>query len=332
MRTGRYSVVASMFVAVLVFSGPSADAGDIDAVRGRRYKLTKRHGPWMIMVASFSEPPEEVRTEEGLSPEEAADELVYELRRKGIPAYTFSQEDVYDELETHDSLGRQRRRQFLAQQGSIVVLAGNYPDPEDPAAKWALDKIKSFRPKFLTQMDPESAKAVKASGDASILVRLKSGGIFRRTSGRPTPLSRAFMTINPLLSPEEVQRHQRDPLLLKLNTGNEYSLMDNPGRYTLIIGSFYGKGKSITALSGTLETAAADFELENDLDQAAVRAWEMAKALRQGNFITRVNGKPQRQAVEAYVWHERYRSVVTIGAFDDLGDPRVQQEIRQLQQ
>ena len=77
------------FVAGLVlWSSTSALA--IEAIRGKEYKLTKRHGPWMIMVASFKEPPD-VRRTEGMTPKEAADELVYELRKKGIPAYTFSQ-------------------------------------------------------------------------------------------------------------------------------------------------------------------------------------------------------------------------------------------------
>lgn len=55
----------------------------------------------MIMVASFRNVPED-RREKGLSAEEAAAELVFELREKGIPAYTYSQGAVIEHISTVD--------------------------------------------------------------------------------------------------------------------------------------------------------------------------------------------------------------------------------------
>ena len=65
IRRPRPLVVLAFF-ALLAVCAPLM-AGHIEAVRGKQYGLTKRHGPWMIMVASFNNPPEYERTE-GMSP------------------------------------------------------------------------------------------------------------------------------------------------------------------------------------------------------------------------------------------------------------------------
>ena len=137
----------------------------IEAVKGKEYQLTKRHGPWMIMVASFKTPPPERRTE-GMTPEQAADQLVYELRKAGIPAYTYSQDEVRGEVETVDRLGgRLRTRDYKAQQQNYCVLAGNYEsnDESTKSGKLAKDTLAwiedRFEPEFLTVPDPNFERA-----------------------------------------------------------------------------------------------------------------------------------------------------------------------------
>src|SRR5271166_3403812 len=92
----RLAVVLTIFAGLALAASTSRAASTIEAVKGKHYKLTKRHGPWMIMVASFIKPPVD-RRGEGLSPEEAAQQLVYELRLHHIPAYIFRQEEVEEE-------------------------------------------------------------------------------------------------------------------------------------------------------------------------------------------------------------------------------------------
>lgn len=307
MRNGfRWQGWLAVVIGVALCAQQPAAAASIEAVQGKRYQITKQHGPWMIMVASFQPTPKEYRTE-GLTPQEAADELVYTLRKKGIPAYTFSQEDVREPVETADRLNRTQRRSYIAQHGSVCVLAGNYPTAESRVAQKTLRYVKHFYPKFLRAIDPEVKQAIEQTG--SPLRKLVNGGVYRVTPGRPGPLSGAFLTLNPLLSPEDVRRHKHSPLLMKLNSGAEYSLLDNPGEYTLIVASFYGK--SVTELTnGKFEQAAKTFEVTNTLDQAAVQAWELTQALRQMN-------------IEAWVWHDRYRSVVTVGSFNSPRDKRI---------
>lgn len=337
----RISLLARMMPAwvagLLILTSPSANA--IEAIRGKEYKLTKRHGPWMIMVASFKEPPPERRTDEGMTPEQAADQLVYELRKKGIPAYTFARDQVRDEVKTIDRMGRTRYREYKAQQQTYCVLAGNYAsnDESTKAGKLAKDTLawieNRFEPEFLTVPDPnfERTKAAKQSP----IRKLKSGGILRLTPGKRrqgnSPLAGAFLTLNPLLTPEEVQAKKHDPLLMRLNSGQEFSLLDNPGKYTLVVASFFGKSsKAQVGMVGlsNFRKAKENFKVGDSLDEAAHNAWELATLIRRGYFVTDVNNnsgnaRPKPQAFEAYVWHDRFKSVVTVGSFNSLDDPRI---------
>ena len=311
MRKQALALLLTCAVAVFLQAVAAAQvkrASKIEAVKGKRYALTKEHGPWMIMVATFTEPPPERRSE-GMTPDEAADELVWELRKKGIPAYTFKQEDVLDTLSTQDQLLRERNAVYFAQRGGVCVIAGNYSSAEDDVAQKTLDYIKRFHPEFLREEDP-AAPRVNGQTNAPVK-RLKNGGIFRITPGQPGPLSGAFLTINPLLTPEEAQRRKKDPLLVKLNYGAQYSLAENPGRYTVVVATFTGKTLT-TVENGRFQQVAAQFDAGtgSDLDRAAVDATELAQHLRSQNQ-------------EAWVWHDRFASMVAIGSFDDPNDPRI---------
>lgn len=311
-RLGRTGL---LFASLLFFCLVSVVADRAEAridppVRGKKYKLTKQHGPWMIMVASFSEPPPERRTE-GMTPGEAASELVFELRKNGIPAYTFSQEDIVEHIETTDRMGREQMRRYVSQQGSVCVLAGNYGSASEKKAQGTLAWIKKFHPRFLQDVQ----------ADNGFIKKLQNGGLYRLTPGRPGPLSGALLTVNPLLSPEEVQRRERDPLLVKLNGGGEYSLCNNPHKYTIVVASFYGK--SLTHVDDQdFESQASQFKISGSLDDAAQGAWQVARLLRQGNFnIT--NPQAQGKTFEAYIYHDRHKSIVTVGGFDSPQDPRI---------
>ena len=133
MRCSFQAWCLSVLAAGVVLGSASFAGAGIDAVRGRKYQITKRHGPWMIMVATFHAPPKELRGE-GMTPAEAADELVYELRRKGIPAYAFRLEDRKIAALSFDRSGRQRSS-ATRYHGGIAVLAGNYPSPQDKVAQ-----------------------------------------------------------------------------------------------------------------------------------------------------------------------------------------------------
>lgn len=309
--------------------GGSTTTSRIDAVKGKQYRLTKQHGPWMIMVATLSEPPKEFKTE-GMTPMEAADELVYELRQKGIPAYTFSQEDQKDQLQTTDRLGRSRSQSYVVQRGSVCVLAGNYKHSEDPVAAKTLEFIKGtkakqgkepFMPKFLG----------KEKGHYGYMTQSETGGVFRKTPGRPTPLSGAFLVINPLLTPQEVLEREVDPLLVKLNSESEYSIAHNRGKYTMVVASFYGQAHTKIARKGD-EDDSWDFKFGNSLDVSGQSAFELCHALRNGKFAlasANPRAEPTFKKFEAYVFHDRNRSLVTIGGFNSIDDPEIRRLFEQ---
>ena len=271
-------------------------AATIEAVKGKEYKLTKRHGPWMIMVASFHAASADGRVKNGKTPKQVADELVYELRQKRIPAYTYEMKAGDGRVETTDKLGRSEMRKLLTNQDQFSVIAGNYPNLSDDKAQKTLEWIKRFQPKCLQQQ----------------------GVRYQITKRRQGPLGGAFLTVNPLLSPEEVKARQVDPLLVRLNSGGKYSLYDNKGTYSLVVASFTGKVLTHIGDSHS-EDAQRAFQIDqkdNDLDAASRNAWELAIALR------------EREKIDAYVWHDRYQSIVTVGSFSSPNDPQLQRYLR----
>ena len=285
MRVQRQLVTGFVLCTILFMATQSIHAARIEAVEGKVYTLTKQHGPWMIMVASFHLSGN-AEQEEGKSPEEAANELVLELRQRGIPAYVYAIETGGDTVATRDRAGRPVQR-TVRRSRSIGVLAGNYPGIDDDTAQQSLRWIKAY--------DPEC---------------LKAGVVFQPTEQRPTPLAAAFLTINPMLTPEEVAQQRVDPLLVRLNSGERFSLMESDGAYTLVVARF--SGKTVTQGFGAFgRPTADDSEWDNDLDDAAEQARSLAEALR------------REENVEAFVWHDRYESIVTVGGFSSPQDPRI---------
>lgn len=277
--------VCAAIVCCVSLASVRVDAARIEAVSGKRYALTKEHGPWMIMVATFHTTGSDGRTDEGKSPEQAADELVLELRKKGMPAYVYAIEPGSERISTVDRAGRPDLRKNLRRVKSIGVLAGNYASVDDKLAQDTLTRVKDYDPKCL-----------------------KEGVVFQATEKRKTPLAGAFLTVNPLLSPEEVAARQIDPLLMRLNHGERNSLLECDGKFTLVVATF--AGKSLTPKGGQ-QVSDAEFLKNTSLDNAAEQARDLADALR------------RHEQVEAFVWHDRYESFVTVGSFASDGDPQI---------
>jgi hypothetical protein len=287
--SGKVWVLCACLLATPAWAAPpnfSGKTNEIEAVKGKKYVLGPQHGPWMIMVASLSEPPPEYRAD-GPGPVEAAHDLVYELRKKGIPAYFFEQQEEIQPLHTLDHGGRAARRVVKAKDHRVCVIAGNYPSADDTVAQKTLNWIKDFSPPAF-----------------------KEHAVFHPTPGRPKPLSGAFLTINPLLSPADLAQQQTDPLLLKLNTGRKYSLLNNQGKYTLVVASFRGKAELLS------KSENRDLEISKALDEAGYHAEILCQLLREQKL------HHQRQ-FDAYVWHDRDRSLVCVGAFDSENDPLI---------
>jgi hypothetical protein len=260
---------------------PATASAKIEADRTKIYKLTDKHGPWMISVTSlWGETPDQKERAE-----KAANELVYQLRRKGIPAYIYTQADEYEESDGYDRLGRKTKRKYKAKNGMIGVVAGNYESLEDKVAQQTLRFVKRFEPK------------VKVDGDG------------KKPSDVTLALNKAFLTRNPMLPPDQLARKSRDPLLLKLNTGHQNSLYENKGRFSLIVASFYGNS----------QIKPAQFQ-KFDQKQQANKNISLENAARESELLC---AAMRKQGHDAYIYHDRFRSVVTVGSFKSKDDPEI---------
>lgn len=294
-----HSTLRLVFLVTLcgtaMIAGRDCRGARIEAVQGKSYPLAQAHGPWMIMVASFHPTGADGETDEGKTPQQAADALVYELRTIGIPAYTYAMEADSRLITTVNREGQAIKRKNLHQVKSLGVIAGNYPSFNDEKAQQTLAWIKKFNPKCLQE-----------------------GVIFQPTPGRPSPLSAAFLCPNPLLSPDDIASHSNDPLLRRLNGGVRHSLSANQGEYTLVVAHF--GGKTINELPGKQLSNAFDFfKGGNDLDDAAQQANDLAVVLRQ-----QLDPAGRFNNLDAYVWHDRFESVVTVGSFSSKTDPAIE--------
>ena len=292
--------------ALLTAAGPAFAAVECD--RTKKYRLTERHGPWTIMVAAFH--PLRGGDPNGTTPEQAADQLVYDLRDQGIPACAWVMPTKTESVATRSRDGEQKEMLYASQRGGVCVMAGNFRRADDEGAQKSLKWVK-------TECRCPSLMPVAATGWTGLT---KNGGFFKLSPGRNgSPLARAFVTVNPLLSDAQKRRLSRraDPLLVRLNAGQEYCLADCPGEYSVVVAQF--RGKTLTQVSGTKSAdVGRRVALSNDLDDAAKQAWELCQVLR------------NQEGLEAYLWHDRHRSVVTVGSFASATDPAAVRTARRL--
>ena len=291
--------IALVFLALLSISN-TAYCGRTEAIQGKRYHLTNQHGPWMIMVASLSDVKEENRIN-GLTAWEAADTIVYELRTKGIPAYTYSVEEETDVVDGPNSIQNVARR-VIARQGEICVLAGNFKSIDDEQAQAVLKWIKK---KY-----------------TSSIVDEKKGGLFAKTPGQPSPFGGAMLTINPIYS-GEIQNKKLDDVIVDLNNDTPFTLLENPGKFTLHVATFAGGSvMQVGNQSSTKAMALFEQNFGSNLDDCAKEAMELAEALRTASK----HGYDKNY--EAWVFHDHYRSIVTVGSFSSKQDPRIEPLVR----
>jgi hypothetical protein len=159
---------------------------------------------------------------------------------------------------------------------------------------------------FHTKEDPQISKLLKEVQKYQPKAKLPG---FKRGT--------AFLTRNPLLPDDFFQAPAVDSFAEELNRQEwiKHSLLDCPGRFTVRVASF--RGPEVIAVSNKAKLKTD--EPTNALDKAASKAHKLTEALRSRN-------------VEAYEFHDRFGSYVTIGSFNELGrevdgqfqyDPRI---------
>jgi len=290
-RLGRCLVILSLFAIVGVcryvcLAAPPlfqlGKTAKIEADPKKDYPLKESDGNWFIMAKKFS----------GDNAAMNAKRLVYELRASyKLPAFVFKYDP--DKME-EDAVSAKMGKKFHYQTVRAVeyaVLIGGFPTAEDLELQKTLEKIRKSQPRSLKD-DEQGKNAVE---NFKTLAKDDS-----KYSGYG-PLGGATPVPNPLL-PSDFFNHKGivDPFLAKLNSDSKYSLLNNPKTYTVRVATFSGD----TSMKKSSE---AFGDLESRLQYAGLRAAALCEALR-------------NQGVDAWEFHDRDCSFVTIGSFDKYGD------------
>lgn len=268
----------------------------VEADPVQSYELRDEHGPWLILAASFV----------GERAEEQAHELVLELRRRyHWPAYIHRQE--YDFTQsvkglTLDEYGQPARMRYAngGRYEAIAVLVGDFESVDDPTLEKTLKEVKYARPECL-DLTKRSWTAQKFSALREWYRRVN----LDESKHNKGPMGSAFVTRNPLLPESYFAPNGVDEFVERLNEGVKYSLLDNPGKWTVRVATFRGND---TINQREIAELARNKKVTNKLEIAAEKAHRLTEALR-------------RQGVEAYEFHDRHESIVTIGSFASEGTP-----------
>ncbi len=326
----RFAIVLGLAVAGLMVFGSQnfvsaapwenfLTRNRVEADPEKDYRLSKDNGPWMIMASSFS----------GDGARQQARELVLELRKR-YKLKAFIHEMRFDLDKRNMGKGIDRYGdplKFKYRRGSevreIAVLIGDYPTVDDPRAVKILRKIKYSKPDCLALgKDKKNHQSLGALRNIQKKIWTTVGSDDKKDRG---PMCHAFIVPNPLLSKDEYVPKGLEAFIVKLNKGLENSLLDCPGLYTVQVATFNGKIVTDQAEIMMLNSGRKKID-GNRLEQAAKKANRLAKALRLKDW-------------EAYVFHERCASIVTVGSFNSVGtqrgdgkiemDPRVYRIIQQ---
>jgi hypothetical protein len=296
------------------------DQKPVDPDMNRDIEVTPAQGAWMVLVTSYSGPDAPTM----------ARQMVTVLRgpKYNQPAYVFNYGDKERRKEEERERAAKEQQQRLLEQmkqqfgdnvsfgkytiarhhvqQQVGVLIGGYADMD--AAHRALEGIRKLDPKAL--VDPTGLNGVKLDRRIFIKPDGKSG------EARPVnPFQTAFVVRNPTAPQQANPQAEKFDLavLRRLNQGESYSLLNCTKPITLVVAQYSlpaplekrGKDNSIL---GKLH---ASNNQQSDVDPAAVPAHCLAEWLRKGN-------------IEAYVLHTKYASIVTVGSYDSLRDPRME--------
>ncbi|MGA2064120.1 MAG: hypothetical protein ABSG86_04085 [Thermoguttaceae bacterium] len=281
----------------------------VKADPNQQYLVAEQDGPWMIMACSFS----------GEGARQQAHDLVLELRKRyKLPAYSHK---VQFKLDDPNGPGgprgpvRWQYRRFAehpedGKDGAIqeyAVLVGNYPAINDPEARRDLQKIKYLEPDCLNvdRGNPTfQTLAALRHIQEDIKEHVPGGNGDNRRKG---PMGHAFITTNPLLpSDYYAPKGTVDELVLRMNRGVTHSLLDCQGKYTVQVAHF--TGTTVFDQRGIEALATGKRQLQSTLTKAAQQAHDLTEALRMKGY-------------DAYEFHDRFSSIVTVGSFDSVGMP-----------
>ncbi len=272
--------------------------GRVEAEPNKTYTLTEENGPWLIMACSLN----------GDDARQQANDLVYELRKRyKLAAYVYAKKfDFGDEdLTRRNQLTPGPRRKYAAGSGveEIAVMVGDYEHIDDSAAQKTLHDLKYAQPDCLKPKEGKEPSLSLATWRGLQNEARRVLGCQEREKG---PMGHAFITTNPLRPKSYYANKGIDGFIEYINRDNPYSLLKCPGKYTVQVATF--RGQVIIDQRKILDLQRSPSLDSGALAQAGEKAVKLAEALRAKHY-------------EAYVLHDRYASIVTVGSFNSMGTP-----------
>jgi hypothetical protein len=276
----------------------------VEADPNKEYVLTELDGPYLIFVSSFSGP----------TARQDAHTLVLEFRKSfKWNAFVYEKTFLHDANKDFKQLPTKMKYVNPGRGTEYAVVVGNFPSLEDRQFGKTLIDVQKCKPASLKKPASNTNPNFKVS---------------------ETPFALAFGVLNPMLPPES-QRGLVDPLVVSMNKQRDYSLLRNPRHYTVQIATFTGnttfEGNRVRKTGGLSNNIAENQNQKSklsELEKGELAAAALCKALRERN-------------VEAYEFHDRTTSIVTVGGFDQhvqrmpdgtaVTNPQIQQLIQQYQ-
>ncbi len=258
-------------------------------------ELSEEEGPWMILASTFVGEGSQKRAER------LASEISQDLK---LPAYIYREKfDFTGTINRDPTTSKRLRYANRYEYEAYAVLVGEYDTVEHPSIERDLKRIRTAKPAVF--QDPNEVAAETNRSNPVTTVKSITNKIFsqagRDGQASPGPMSQAFVTRNPMLPEEYFTAPQVDSFVHQMNDGLHHSLLDCKGRYTVVVKTFEGLG---TIVDGKRDK---DFQpSQSRLNKYAEDAEKMTNELR-------------AKGVEAYQFHDRFRSLVTIGSFEELG-------------
>jgi hypothetical protein len=252
----------------------------------------------------------------GAEAERQSKELVQELRSfYKLPAYRYKADFARDEGPVGrgvDRYGAPRKMKYQTDRSTeIGVLVGDFATRDDPNIQKVLKRIRYAQPECLDNQ--KLAKEGRSAAAALADLRTKiEAAVNPDESKRRGPMGRAFVTSNPLLPDEYYRPRSLDRLVIAMNKPLKYSLLNCPGKYTVKVATFSGRKSLDQEYIKAVEEGGK--KMDGQLEFAEVRAHELCETLRAKGY-------------EAYEFHDRASSIVTVGSFPSLGVQRADGEV-----
>lgn len=283
------------------------------------YLLRKEHGPFMVMAHTFRGP-EATRYAQALAMELQA--------AHGLPAYIFHlkiqpggsnirnvQPTAPPQVENAQINGQEKYRVF----DEAAVLVGNCKTIDE--AEKLLKRVKKIKPQCLDGL-PSIWGHRKGQGllrahitanplqPAQVLYPGRNpGGHHVHNDALPTQPGQAF---DPYVAAAAFEQMPKvDPLIKRIN-GGPRSIFNCPGPFTLQVAEFAGR---TSADANDPKFGSESFLKKSPLMTAADDAERLAESLKKCRSLD--------PAFAPYVYHDRTRSVVTLGHFTGPDDPNL---------